>query len=53
LATLTERQRAAVVLTDLLGYPSAEAGAILGMRPGTVRTHVARAHAALKESMGS
>jgi RNA polymerase sigma factor (sigma-70 family) len=51
LATLTPRQRAATVLVDLLGYRSEEAGRILGMRAGTVRTHVARAHAVLKESM--
>ena len=51
LARITPRQRAAVVLVDLLGYTSAEAAEILGMRPGTVRTHIARGHAALKGSM--
>ena len=51
LATLSERQRAAVVLIDLLGYTSEEAGSILGLRAGTVRSHVARGHAVLRETM--
>jgi RNA polymerase sigma factor (sigma-70 family) len=52
LAPLSERQRAAVVLVDLLGYPSEEAGRILGIRAATLRTHVARAHAELRSRMG-
>ena len=51
LAPLSRQQRAAVVLTDLLGFPSEEAARILGVRASTVRSHAARAHAALKESM--
>jgi RNA polymerase sigma factor (sigma-70 family) len=51
LAPLTDRQRAAVVLTDLLGFPSDEAGHMLGIRASTLRVHVARAHAALKGAM--
>ena len=51
LARLTDRQRAAVVLTDLLGFPSEEAGSMLGIRASTVRVHVARAHAAMKGAM--
>lgn len=51
LATLSPRQRAAVVLTDLLGYPSEEAARMLGIRGSTVRMHTSRAHAALKETM--
>ncbi len=51
LATLSPRQRAAVVLTDLLGYPSEEAAQMLGIRASTVRMHASRAHAALKETM--
>jgi RNA polymerase sigma-70 factor (ECF subfamily) len=47
LATLTPRQRAAVIVTELLGYPSEEAGEILGIRPGTVRTLTAQARATL------
>jgi RNA polymerase sigma-70 factor (ECF subfamily) len=51
LAPLSPRQRAAVVLIDLLGYPSKEAARMLGIRASTVRMHVSRAHAALKETM--
>jgi RNA polymerase sigma-70 factor (ECF subfamily) len=51
LARLSPRQRAAVVLTDLLGYPSEEAASMLGIRASTVRMHASRAHAALKETM--
>lgn len=47
LARLTSRQRAAVVVTELLGYPSADAARILGIRAGTVRTLVSQARAAL------
>ncbi len=51
LATLSPRQRASVVLTDLLGYRSEEAARMLGIRASTVRMHVSRAHAALRETM--
>lgn len=51
LATLPPRQRAAVVLTDLLGFPSAEAARMLGIRASTLRMHTSRAHAALKGTM--
>lgn len=51
LATLSPRQRAAVVLTDLLGFPSEEAASMLGIRASTVRMHLSRAHAALEGSM--
>ena len=51
LATLSPRQRAAVVLIDVLGFPSKDAGRMLGIRPSTVRMHASRAHAALKEAM--
>jgi RNA polymerase sigma factor (sigma-70 family) len=52
LAPLSPRKRAAVVLIDLLGYSSEEAGHMLGIRAATVRTHVSRAHADLKASIG-
>lgn len=52
LAPLSPRQRAAVVLIDLLGYSSEEAGRMLGIRAATVRTHVARAHADLRTQVG-
>ena len=51
LAALSPRQRAAVVLTDLLGFRSEEAARMLGIRASTLRMHASRAHAALKESM--
>jgi RNA polymerase sigma-70 factor, ECF subfamily len=51
LATLSPRQRAAVVLIDVLGFPSKDARRMLGIRPSTVRMHASRAHAALKEAM--
>ena len=51
LASLSPRQRAAVVLTDMLGFGSEEAGRMLGIRASTVRMHTSRAHALLKETM--
>ena len=51
LAGLSPRQRAAVVLVDLLGFRSEEAAGMLGIRPSTLRMHASRAHAALKETM--
>jgi DNA-directed RNA polymerase specialized sigma24 family protein len=38
LARLTPKQRAAVVLTDLLGYSAEEAAGWLGIRGSTVRS---------------
>ena len=52
LAELSPQQRASVVLTDLLGYPSEEVGRLLGIRASTVRMHVSRGRAALKKTMG-
>lgn len=52
LAGLSPRQRAAVVLTDLLGYRSEEAAKVLGIRASTVREHVAIGRAALRTTMG-
>jgi len=51
LAPLGERQRAAVVLMDLLGYSSQEAGRMLGISASTVRTHAERARRELKARM--
>jgi RNA polymerase sigma factor (sigma-70 family) len=51
LATLPPRQRAAVVLIDLLGFTSEEAAGTLGIRPSTARVQAMRARAALKERM--
>jgi RNA polymerase sigma-70 factor (ECF subfamily) len=47
LARLTPRQRAAVVVTELLGYSTDEASRVLKIRPGTVRTLVSQARHAL------
>jgi RNA polymerase sigma-70 factor (ECF subfamily) len=51
LEPLSPRQRAAVVLIDLLGYSSEEAGQMLGIRASTVRTYAERAHRDLKARM--
>ena len=47
LGVLSARQRAAAVLTGLLGFTSEEAAAILGVRAGTVRTLVTQARTKL------
>ena len=51
LARLSPRQRAAVVLTDMLGFRSEQAARMLGIRGSTLRMHASRAHAVLKETM--
>jgi RNA polymerase sigma-70 factor (ECF subfamily) len=48
LARLTERQRAALVLTELLGMPADEAGRVLRIRPSTVRSLASQARSALR-----
>jgi RNA polymerase sigma-70 factor (ECF subfamily) len=50
LARLTRKQRAALVLTDLLGYPADEAGRMLGVRGSTVRSLSSTARAALRDA---
>jgi len=45
---LTARQRAAIVLTDVLGFTSPEAGAILGIRDVTVRRLASQGRARLR-----
>ena len=52
LAPLTPKQRAAIVLTDLLGFPSEEAARMLGVRASTVRMHASIARATLRKTMG-
>jgi RNA polymerase sigma-70 factor, ECF subfamily len=51
LSRLTTRQRAAVVLVDLLDLPSEDAAAAMGIRPSTVRVLASRARATLREGM--
>jgi RNA polymerase sigma-70 factor (ECF subfamily) len=52
LGQLTKDQRAAVVLTNLLGLSSEEAGEILGMKAATVRALSSRARASMKLTVG-
>jgi len=52
LGYLSPRQRAAVVLTDLVGLTSEEAGEILGVRAVTARVLASQARAALRERLG-
>lgn len=52
LAPLTKRQRAAVVLTYILGYTSEEAAGFLGIRASTVRVLAGRGRAELRRAMG-
>lgn len=51
LAPLTRRQRAAIVLVDVLGLPSEEAARALGIRASTVRVLAARAREALRREV--
>ena len=51
-ASLSPRQRTAIVLIDLLDLSSDEAGRILGISPGTVRMHASRGRAALAALLG-
>jgi RNA polymerase sigma-70 factor (ECF subfamily) len=52
LAGLSRRQRAALVLTELIGFDSEEAGRMLGVKPVTVRVLASQGRAAMKRSMG-
>jgi RNA polymerase sigma-70 factor (ECF subfamily) len=47
LRTLAPDQQAVLVLVDMLGYPVAEAAAVLGISPGTVKSRCARGRARL------
>lgn len=51
LATLTPRQRAAMVMVDLLAFTSEEAGQVLGVRAGTVRSLVAQGRQSFRSSL--
>jgi RNA polymerase sigma-70 factor (ECF subfamily) len=52
LKDLTADQRAAVVLTSYIGLTSEEAGRVMGMKSGAVRTLASRARAAIRERAG-
>ena len=47
LRTLSPDQRAVLVLVDMLGYPVADAAAVLGISTGTVKSRCARGRARL------
>ena len=51
LAELTPRQRAALVLTDVMDYSSEEAGRALGVSAGTVRGLASRGRATLRRQV--
>lgn len=51
LSTVSKRQRAAVVLTDLLDFSSEEAARALGIKPVTVRVLASQGRAALKKTL--
>ena len=52
LARLTGEQRAALVLIDFLELSSEEAGALMRMSPGAVRTQASRARSELRKKAG-
>jgi RNA polymerase sigma factor (sigma-70 family) len=52
LAHLSPRQRAAIVLTELLGFSSEDAGSILGIRAVTARVLTSQARSAMREYLG-
>jgi len=52
LAELTPRQRAALVLTDVMDYSSEDAARALGVRAGTVRGLASRARANIRRQVG-
>ena len=52
LKPLPSRQRAALILMDVLDLPSDEAARILGIKPVTVRVLAARARATLRKDLG-
>jgi RNA polymerase sigma-70 factor (ECF subfamily) len=51
LRTLPLRQRQSVVLRDWVGFPTGEVARILGAKESTVRVHLARGRAALRQRL--
>jgi RNA polymerase sigma-70 factor, ECF subfamily len=51
LVELAPRQRAALILTELIGFSSEEAGRMLGVRAGTVRALASQGRAAIKQHL--
>ena len=52
LTALTPRQRAALVLTELMDLSSEEAGRLLGVKPATVRALASQGRAAMRGTLG-
>jgi RNA polymerase sigma factor (sigma-70 family) len=52
LTMLTRRQRAAIVLTELLGYPAEEAARILSIKSSTVRALTTQARTTMRSILG-
>lgn len=52
LRRLTRRQRAALVLTELLEFTAAEAAEVLGVKPATVRALAWQGRGALRDHLG-
>ncbi len=50
-AHLSRQQRAALVLTYLHGYSADQCAELMGVAPGTARSHLARALASLRKEM--
>jgi RNA polymerase sigma-70 factor, ECF subfamily len=53
LDALTQRQRAVLVLIDLLGFPANEAATTLGIAPSTVRVLLSRARDTVRRTIGA
>jgi RNA polymerase sigma factor (sigma-70 family) len=53
LGGLSRRQRAALVMTELLGFSAEETGRALGIKPVTVRVLASQGRAAMKQSVGA
>ena len=51
LSELSPRQRAAIVLTELLGFNSEAAGRVLGVKPVTVRALASQGRAVMKRTL--
>lgn len=51
LSKLTSRQRAALVLTELLDYDSEEAGRLLGVRASTIRALATQGRATMRRNV--
>jgi len=51
LAKLSRRQRTALVLTELLGYGSEDAGSLMGVRAVTVRALASQGRAGMRRML--